>query len=167
MTVVTRQFRENRLAKLVLAPGGMTQAAAAAAAEANLETIHDECIAEVDRDFDLLKRSAVDPRVGDDVMTQRMIYAHANTIAGIAGCCGLGEMGEAAFSLCELVDRQIASGGWNPLAVSVHVDAMNLLRGGDNELTPEGRKAILAGLRSVALHAPLEPGDKPTGPSEN
>jgi len=167
MTVVTRQIRENRLGKLVLAPGGITQAAATTAAEANLETIHDECIAEVDRDFDLLKRSAMDPQVGDNVMSQRAIYAHANTIAGIAGCCGLGEMGEAAFSLCELVDRQILSGAWNPLAVAVHVDAMNLLRTGDNELTPEGRRAMLAGLRNVALHAPPAPGARPPTPGEN
>ena len=126
MTVVTRQFRENLLAKLVLAPSGLTQAAATTAADANLEAIHDECIAEVDHDFDLLKRSAVDPQVADNVMIQRAIYARANTIAGIAGCCGLGEMGEAAFSLCELVDRQIASGAWNPQAVTVHLDAMTL-----------------------------------------
>ena len=161
MTAITRQFRENPLTKLVLGRGGLTKAAAAGAAEANLETIRDECIAEVDRDFDLLRRSAADPGIRGALGVQREIYAHANSIAGIAGCCGLGEMGEAAFSLCELVDRQIVAGAWNDDAVSVHINAMSLLRGLDVTLTPKDRRSMLAGLRSVALTARLAPGGDP------
>jgi hypothetical protein len=157
MTTVTRQFRQNPLTKLVLGHGGLTKAAAVTAADANLETIHDECVAEVDRDFDLLRRSAAAPDIKSAVGTQREIYAHANSIAGIAGCCGLGEMGEAAFSLCELVDRQIAAGAWNDDAVSVHINAMSLLRGLDVSLTTENSRSMLDGLRSVALSAPLGP----------
>ena len=154
MTVVTRQFRENRLAKLVLKDSGLREDVAAASAEANLATIHDACVAEVDHEFDRLRRSAADPRVDRDPAIQREIYARANSIAGLAGCCGLGEMGEAAFSLCELVDRQIAQGGWSARALTVHIDAMTLLRGLDSDLTPEGRKALIDGLRTVAVSAP-------------
>ena len=161
MTTVTPQFRENRLAKLVLKRGGLTKAAASAAAEENLAAIHDECLAEVDRNLDLLKRSAAEPRIAETVTIQREIYAHANTIAGIAGCCGLAEMGEAAFSLCELVDRQIASGAWSARAVTVHIDAMTLLRAQDGALTPAGRRAMIEGLRSVAWRAPVAASEAP------
>lgn len=154
MIAVTPQFRENRLAKLVLRRDGLTKAAASAAAEENLAAIHDECLAEVDRNLDMLKRSAADPRTGEAVTIQREIYAHANTIAGIAGCCGLAEMGEAAFSLCELVDRLIASGAWSGSAVTVHMDAMTLLRAQDGALAPAARRAMIEGLRSVAWRAP-------------
>ena len=160
MTVVTRQFRENRLAKLTLAPGGMTEDAASAAAAANLETIRDECVAQVDREFDLLKRAAADPHVKNVPLLQREMYAHANVIAGVAGCCGLGEMGEAAFSLCELIDRQLARGAWSDRALTVHLDGMGLLRGGGDDLAPEARKALIAGLRHIAVNAPLAAGNR-------
>ena len=159
MTVVTRQLRENRLAKLT-APGGMTEVEAAAAATANLEAIRDECVAQLDRDFELLKRAAADPHARNVPLLQREIYAHANAIAAIGGACGLGEMGEAAFSLCELVDRQIIRGAWSDRAVAVHLDAMGLLRRADNDLAPAARKALIAGLRHVAVNAPLAAGNR-------
>ncbi len=148
MTSATFQFRENRLAKLVLAPGGISEPKAVAAAEANLATIREDSIAVVDQSFNLLKQSAT--RVTSDVESKRAVYAGASTIAGIAGSCGLKERGEAAFSLCELVDRLIERSTWDAASVGVHMDALTLLRTLDPNFPEEGRRTIVDGLRNVA-----------------
>jgi hypothetical protein len=161
MTAVTIQFRENRLAKMVLEPGGVRQDVAVAAASKNLEAIQTDCVAEVDQAFELIKAAAAAPDATQNVKVQKKIYAQSNRIAGLAGSCGLGNMGVAAFSLCELVDRQIITGAWNAKAVSVHIDAMALLRGRDAELPLEGQQQILAGLKNIATRIPL--GDQGAG----
>jgi hypothetical protein len=155
---VTFKFPENRLAKIALAPGGVRHDEALAAAKANLEVIQDDCVREVDRSFLALKQSAASPDAASNTKVQRRIYAQSNRIAGTAGSCGLPAMGEAAFSLCELVDRQIQSGGWNAEAVAVLIDGMALLRAGGAQLPVEGQKQILAGLRDVATRARLQTG---------
>ena len=164
MSSATFQFRENRLAKLVLAPGGVSEPKAVAAAEANLATIKADCVAEVDRAFDLLKQSLA--QVADDAASKRAVYANANAIAGIAGCCGLGEMGEAAFSLCELVDRLVESSTWDKASIAVHLDALNLLRSLDEGLSAEGRRSIVDGLRNVAGRVHVPSAGSPPAPKD-
>jgi hypothetical protein len=160
---VTFKFPENRLAKIALAPGGLRRDEAVAAANANLEEIQEDCVREVDASFSQLKQLAESPDVASNTKLQRKIYAQSNRIAGIAGSCGLPAMGEAAFSLCELVDRQIQSGGWNAEAVAVLIDGMALLRAGGAQLPLEGQKQILAGLRDVATRVRLQASATPQG----
>ena len=64
-------------------------------------------------------------------------------VVGLAGSCGLDDVGKAAFSLCELVDRY-GTDRWDTMFVAVHLNAISGLR--DNGGTPQSRAAILDGL---------------------
>jgi len=64
----------------------------------------------------------------------------------VAGVFGLGQLGEAAFSLCELVDHLGETGAWSLEPVMVHLSTLRLFRHPDAKLDGV---AVLAGLRRV------------------
>ena len=128
MTAVQIFRRENRLAKLIRKPGGISRKIAMAQAASNLGEIRDELILELDRILALIDRSAT-AEAANDNKAQAIIYHGSNHIIGLAEPCGIPELGKAAFSLCELVDRMTEAGAWNAVAVQVHLEAFKLLRG--------------------------------------
>ena len=155
MTAVTYIRRENRLGKALGKPGGISFAKATEAAEANLASIRDEGVADVDRNMALLNRCAIIAAMPDSPPSaRREVYAHANAIAGVAGCFGLSEVSEAAFSLCELTDGLIHADRWSADAVSVHLSAMAMLRSPDLSGGEATRRAILKGLAELGRRAP-------------
>ena len=83
-------------------------------------------------------------KASDEVKDE--IYRLANDIHSIAGVFGLHQLGEAAFSLCELIDRQRERGRWSPEAVDVHLSAFRIFRRPDG---PVDGEAVLAGLRKI------------------
>ena len=167
MSSATITFRENRLGKLLNQFGGVSVGKAIEAAEANLESIREANVAEVDRNLALLAETAARAKAEpDELAHRRAIYACANTVAGLAGACGLAEVGEAAFSLCELTDRLIATGRWNDEAIAVHLHAVSLLRAEATPETAELRRSILDGLADVVERAPAGPrGGTPRPPA--
>jgi hypothetical protein len=154
MSAVKYVFRKNTLGPQVDEPGGLSVEDAVRAAEQNVAAIQDESVAEVDRNIDLLARSAAAVAADSANLSAREeVYAHANVIAGLAGCCGLGEVGQAAFCLCDLTDLYIVSGSWNADAVAVHLSAIAVLRSPDIAGAPEMRRSVLAGLHEIVLQA--------------
>jgi hypothetical protein len=117
MTVITRR-PENRLAKVVFMPGGKTIAQALDDAQASLEDIRAESLgvlrAKLEEIQALGKKSEKDPKAADI----QHLYALSGEVLDIAGLFGLPELGQAAFSLCELIDRLKAKKAWNWPAVA-------------------------------------------------
>ena len=143
--------RTNSLAAMVDNPNGMRVEDALRKADTNLESIKDILQVEVEKNLDeligLLDGAATRP----DANVLNDAYLRSNQVSGMAGTAGLAPLGQAAFSLCELLDRLSTAGRWNAEAVAVHLNAMRLLRKAQ-ELTGES-KHILMGLREVVTRA--------------
>ncbi len=150
MSPVRRLNRVFRLSKLITEPGGIRVTDAVAAATQNLESVRQTCLDKVDRclnEIEALHAEAgrkASPEVRDE------IYRLANQIHGLAGVFGLAPLGEAAFSLCELIDRLQHAGAWRWDAVEVHLNALRLLRRPEHV---DDCDAVLEGLRRVADRA--------------
>jgi hypothetical protein len=147
MKPVIRTYQvENRLAKAIDAPGGMTIGDALVRAAAGIEQVRDECLIALDG-----KIAEIEAASSRSVFTAgdiARIYGLANEILGEAGVFGLVELSEAGRSLCELASNW--SGGGVPVeAVRVHVAAMKSLRRPDIAGAPALREAVLNGLRAV------------------
>ncbi len=153
MSAVMMLHYENKLAKLVREPGGLKVSVALEQAEENLESVRDECLIAVDErlaEIERLHRSS--PKQPNDEIVEQ-IYRAANDIHGLAGVFDLSELGDAAFSLCELVDRLRTTGRWNGASIEVHLFALRLLRHPDEHAD---RAAILEGLRQVTDRVPKQ-----------
>lgn len=150
MSTVRTTFPENNFAKLVRKPGGVTLADALARAQANLDSIKDDSVAYVDgrlAEIDALL-AGCESRLDEDRL--RGAYDLANDVVGVAGVCGLGPVGEAAYSLCGLLDLFAQGGGWDDRAIAVHLDAFRLLRRHGDEA--EVAQTVLDGLKTVVEH---------------
>jgi hypothetical protein len=147
MTVAVRVIPyKNRLAKLIQQPGGKRIAEALADARANLDEIADLCLGEIDAAIGAIQGASKSPeRTPESFDT---VYRASNDMLGLAGLFGREDLGRAAHSLCELLDR---AGGWErlpPVALKVHVDSLALLRHPE-ALSPPQLAEILDGLVKV------------------
>ena len=147
MTVITRR-PENRLAKVIWIPGGKTIAQALDDAQANLDEIRQESLGVLRAKLEELqaqgKKSAAAPGEADI----EVLYNLSSEVLDIAGLFGLPELGHAAFSLCELLDRLKSRKAWNWPAVQVHLHGLLVLADPD-KTPPEGRQTVVDGLRQV------------------
>ena len=142
---------ENRLARLIRRPGGAKVADVLKRADENLESIRADCMTALDRHLEEIGRLRAQSGRKASIEVKDAIYRLGNDIHGVAGVFGLTELGEAAFSLCELADRLRLSDRWSQAAVDVHISALRLLR------HPEGAgdsARVLAGLRQVVERFP-------------
>ena len=136
-----------RLTRLIRAPGGLTVENALKDARMNLEAMREECVDDIDAKLALIHEKydhaelRPTPEAFDD------FYRMSNDIVATAGLFGMGELGEAAFSLCEIIDRLKTLEQWDWPAVELHLSALRVLRhakSGD----PANAK-MLAGLRKL------------------
>ena len=119
---------ENKLAEIMRKPGGVKVTDALERAEKNLEIAKADCLADLDQELAELDRLCEEGGRRPDDDLKRRIYDLSNDIVAVAGPFGLGELGQAAFCLCELVDRLRGLGQWNQAAVQVHLSSCRLLR---------------------------------------
>jgi hypothetical protein len=147
MTPVKKTFQvENRLARAMDAPGGITVADALARAAHNIELVRGECLAALDEKIAEIDAVVARERFTANDMTR--VYVLANQILGEAGVFGLTELSEAGRSLCELTANW-SEGGIPVEPMQVHVAAMKSLRHPDVAGAPAMRQALLGGLRAV------------------
>lgn len=142
---------KNRLAALIKVPGGKKLKDALADAERNLEVLKPDCLGRVDEllaEIQILAKGAGDP----DAATRERLYDLANQVVSLAGTFGLGGVGRAAYSLCELIDCTLEAGGCPRGEVMVHVESLQLLRHAD-KLGAAGEAAVLDGLHKIVRHA--------------
>lgn len=140
---------ENRLAKSMVTRGGMTAAEAMKAAQAAVEEVREPTIAEIDANLAEIYGLCDQLKDGTDEAALKRMYVCANRVVAMGGVFGLGELGKAAYSLCELVSRFQTLDRFQWSMIRVHMDGLRLLRTPD-EHVPEHREQVLAGLRQVA-----------------
>lgn len=146
MTAATFIQWENRLAKMVREPGGKRIGQALEQAEANLDAIQEDCLKAMDVQIDELERLCAEGGRRPLEKTKTLIYEGGNDVLAVAGAFELTELGQAAFSLCELVDRLRSRGKWNQAAIEVHLSAFRLLR----QPAPDAdRSSVIAGLKGL------------------
>ena len=147
MTVITRR-PENRLGKVVFTPGGKTIAQALDEAQGELDAIRlqslDVLRVKLEQIQALGRKSEADPSVEHI----KGLYTMSSEVIDIAGLFGLPELGHAAFSLCELLDRLSSRNTWNWPAVQVHLHGLLILADPD-KTPPEARQSVVDGLRQV------------------
>lgn len=146
MTARTFKY-ENRLAKTLNYKKGLTLTEAVTAADGRLVELRERTLDEIDATVAEIQALAQDIKRLDDPRVQD-IYAAANRINAIAGVFERTEMGEAAYSLCELISRFRASERWSSAMVAVHVDALQVMRQVQDH-DPDHCKALREGLRKV------------------
>jgi hypothetical protein len=152
MSQVRFSYPENRMKKLLEEPGGLTARDALGRAHQNIGMIRPQILAEVDRNIVEINKAAAKAALdATDMSARRDLYTCGNVIVGLAGSCGLDEVGKAAFSLCELVDRY-GTDRWDAAYVAVHLSAITALREGAG--TPQSRVATLEGLSQVVALVP-------------
>ena len=159
MTVTKRKF-ENRLSKLIKLPGGKTVEEATKDAEGNMDTIREKVLTAMDKKVQRLLDSAAAITIDPNPEALTDCYNVANEIFSLAGAFGKEQMGEAAYSLCELIDRSREADKWSDPAFQAHMNALRLLRHDESQEGQEARKAVLAGLNSV-VDAVTGPASKP------
>jgi hypothetical protein len=147
MSEVRRIARPNRLARLLSEPGGISAGDALRKAAENLESIRESSLSSLDEHLARIEALRRDAGGKASAETEEAIYRLSNSIHAIAGLFGLDQLGEAAFSLCELIDRQRERGRWSPEAVDVHLSAFRLFRHPD---LPVDGETVLAGLRRIS-----------------
>jgi hypothetical protein len=142
---------ENRLAKSVVTKGGMSAAEALSSAQQAVNEMREPTIAEIDANlkeiYALSDRMKATNAFDEDGLQQ--MYVCANRVVAMGGVFGLGELGQAAYSLCELVSRFQTLGRFQWKMVQVHVDGLRLLRN-PGEHAAAIREEVLNGLRQVA-----------------
>lgn len=145
-TVIVRR-PVNRLAKLIRTPGGPTVAQAIADVDERLGAIREPALAEL---LSLMAAVQALARVfGPAPADQEIlaVYNLCNEMLAIAQVAGYPQLGQAALSLCELLDGSMTRKVWSPSAVRVHLDGLLLLA--DPAQDAEQSEAIVAGLRQV------------------
>ena len=142
-------MRRSRLSKLVNQPGGVTVGKALAEAARHTAEFRVEAMAVVAAALDELDGVVAAPPAADgrQAWLQRISFL-ATRISDTAGPFGYEDLCAAAFSLCELADRQQRGQGLDLPPLKVHAAALRLLLSGDQP-PPAARKAVLAGLSQV------------------
>jgi len=141
-------MRRSRLSKLVNQPGGVTVGKALAEAAVHTEEFRAEAMTVVAAALDELDGVVGAPPSPDEVPAWlQRVYFLATRISDTAGPFGYEDLCAAAFSLCELADRQQRGRALDLPPLKVHAASLRLLLSGDQP--PEARKAVLAGLSQV------------------
>lgn len=148
MSTPTPPRKANAFAKLVRQPGGLTMNEAVRAADANLQSIRGQLLAEVEASVERMQTLGRALRDASDGGALEELYALANSVVGMSGASGLRALGQVCYSLCEVIDRLQTSGAWNGPAVQVHMDSLWLLRPGTAEGEAQ-QEAIVVALKRV------------------
>ncbi len=135
---------------MIREPGGLRVGDALDAAQTNLESIREDCLKAIDARLETLEQLHHQTLAGDRPELRDEIYAQAADIQSVAGVYGLDELGQAAFSLCDLVDRLRSVDRWDRQAVAVHLNALRLFRNPQ----PEAAAAVLEGLQRITGRLP-------------
>lgn len=160
MTLIRHPAPKLRLTRLLSRPDGLTVAEALERADARLAEIVPPCATALHEALDQLAAACARLQGAPaDEAAQGAAYRAADEVLGLAGPAKAEDLGAAAYSLCDLIDRFQTGAPFRPQAVQVHLDALSLLRRPASETGGEAcRRAVLDGLtrvvRSVVPPAP-------------
>lgn len=148
MTAVKMIFPKYKLAKLLRQPGGKTMAQAVEDAEKGLLTLAVPCRETLDRALTAVDQHLAAFLSAPSKATGNALYREVNDIIGVAATVGLNDFDQAAYSLCDLLDRMQEADRWDRDAIRVHVQSLHLLRQPE-ALQDQSLKAVLEGLARV------------------
>jgi hypothetical protein len=106
--------------------GSITAKQAIARAESNLALLREDATRQLSEQLAELSRRGTSVRSAQDL---RAVHGLATAILNTAGTFGYAGMGEAARSLCALIEIFQIHQTWNETAARVHIDAMRSLFG--------------------------------------
>lgn len=138
-----------RLIALLKRPGGLTVEQATVAANANLQTIRGQSLAELDKVITRIVDLRETLRVEPSPAHIDSLYTLAGTVIGIAGAFGLTDVQAAAASLCELIDELELQKRTNFKAIDVHLQGLKMLSMSGAAVSPQDTAAVLSGLAEV------------------
>jgi hypothetical protein len=144
MSAIRKFTPENRLKKLMAEPGGVTAGKALERASGNLESIRETTMAAIDSKIDCLTALSQSEESG----RLDAIYKVSNEVFAESGAFGLAELSATAHSLCSLLGSADQT-KVPATAISVHIDAMRLLRKPELAGNASARGSVLAGLRGM------------------
>ena len=151
MTEVRYVRPENRLAKLLVQPGGMKIATLLERAAIGVESMREATLLAIDAKIEDIAVIVASP----DPRRFTLIRQYAGELFGDAGAFGLVEIAFAAGSLHDLLEFDEAPP--STTAVNVHLDAIRALRRPSVSQDLAARQAVLAALhqlsKSFAAHA--------------
>jgi hypothetical protein len=140
----------NRLAKMV-GSKGVSRSSAIQRAQANLVSMRDEGVAYINLNLDGLIAAFVAP--SDDKAKQaETLYEFSDAISSTAKVFGMEDLGNAAYSLCQLLSDADPERGANRGAVKAHIDGMQILRKMSGAGDVEGANIILQNLSQLVSH---------------
>jgi hypothetical protein len=145
---------------MMCAPGGKTVAGAVADAEKELRSLEADCLNEVDlilADLTQTYAGLADPLTSDQV---KPFYQAALRLVGPASVAGLPVLGRVAYSLCDLTDRMDDTGALVLEPITVHMNALTLLRQ-QRSLPADVLREIGAGLSKIREKYGGEPSPRP------
>jgi hypothetical protein len=135
---------------------GIAKPDAVRKAEENLAVIKDKTLAEIDGVLMEMQTLATQLSQDPTESGRDALYRLSNRVAAVAGTFDKGALGEAAYCLCDLLDRTNPVGKWPAGSITVHLEGMKVLR---HLAAADDSKAvvILHGLCSVVNHVAPKP----------
>jgi hypothetical protein len=151
--VIRTHRPENRLAKALALPGGITVGLALSQAEKALDALRPDCLSALDAKIAQIDASASGASFSSTESDIEAVYTLSNEILHEAGMFGLAELSEVARSLCNLTDSLRQTATLDLQAIEVHIATMKLLRRPDVDSDPPTRAAVLDGLKQISVKA--------------
>jgi hypothetical protein len=151
--VIRTHHPENRLAKALASPGGITVGLALSRAEKALDAMRLDCMSELDAKIAQIDASVSAASFSATESAIGTVYGLSSEILHEAGMFGLNELSQVARSLCNLTDSLRQTANLDVQAIGVHVATMKLLRRPDVESDPPTRAAVLDGLKQISVKA--------------
>jgi hypothetical protein len=152
VSAVTIIRRVSNLSKMVGESGGKTVMAALRGAEAETAGLRDEGRALLMEAIGVLEAALAAPT---DEAWLEAIYKTSSAIIDICPP-DLPSLGKAAWSLCDLTDRQRRNGRLEVAPIAVHVNAIRTLSG---DLDPPAAAPLLMGLEALLAREVAKAGD--------
>ena len=134
---------KSRLAELAFR-GGLTAKEAIARAETALEATHPSSRASIDR---LLVE--LDAVFATSPVEHERAYGLTTQIIDLAYCLPDSLIEHAARALCDLIDISVEVGTWDQEAVSLHLQALKVLRHSGQDFGRPQRTKLIDGLHQV------------------
>jgi hypothetical protein len=136
------------------AANGISMKDACRLADVHIECMHDDTVALLGETLESIERKLATLDGAPNQQARADLHSLSCAIAGMAAMFGRPSMGDAAYSLCQLIDE--SEPGWDAPAVTVHVQAMRLLFSPDL-FAKRAQLNLVDGLGKVREHAVQPP----------
>jgi hypothetical protein len=150
---MSKAHRPNRLAQCLNAPGGIKAEDALFRAGAAIEMRRDKGLEHIEQRLDQLGHLIANVGASPSEGARKDLHRLSNDVLSVAALFGREGLGDAAYSLCELLTDLEARHAWDAAPVRVHYEAMRILRTPDL-ISPEAQARLVKELHKVSRAGP-------------